>query len=234
MFPSMEISIGKKNTPRTSCSAYFLLQLYPRAPWSKTPLFLMYTPLSSSRHDDWQLKTTKTGNNYYLLITQFWCLYYFIFISLISSTKAITLNTQMPHNDNIKSVWLMVVSFIIHFNPKSRSVFTFLSVVGFDPLCSSGGRGRDRRQRHGPFPAAALWPRGPGGRVWEGGGWRPSRHCNRQSQQLRVWRFHHSLPQPPHAGVCQAARLVYTQKHMTHEALKGSEENKCLWLCGIN
>lgn len=80
-------------------------------------------------------------------------------------------------------------------------------------LLSSCGWGRDRRQRHCPLPAAALWPRGPGGRVWEGRGGRPSRHRNRQSQRLWVWRLHYSLTQPPHAGVCQAAGWVHGQRH---------------------
>lgn len=75
-------------------------------------------------------------------------------------------------------------------------------------VVSSCGRRRDRRQRNSPFSAATLWPRGPSGCVREGGGRRPSCHCVRQSPRLRVWRFYYSLPQPPHARVCQTIRLV--------------------------
>lgn len=75
---------------------------------------------------------------------------------------------------------------------------------------SSCGRCRYRRQRHRPLPEAALRPRGPGGRVWERRGGRPPRHCHSQSPRLRVRGFHHTLPQPSHAGVCQTTRCVLT------------------------
>lgn len=85
-----------------------------------------------------------------------------------------------------------------------------LIVLCLNPLPYSGDRCRDRRQRHCPFPAPALWPWGPSWCVWEGWSWRPSCHRNRQSQWLWVRRFHHSLPQPSYAGVCQTARWIQT------------------------